>query len=289
MAVAGNAADVIAVEPGHQPITIELQFINPVAPRRRRIGQRRELRLQHVGETGRVAGLDHCGGQVRFRRLAVCFFMSAHTCRTIRHTIGQRLGDVIAACCPGFVVGLLDQQPRRLLFTFAAHTHQRPFAAQLVAMQLKLEFSAGKPLGRIFNRLPAAGVPDDDLARAVLPGWNRALKTRVGQRVVFNFNGHAFDFRVQARAFGHGPAFERAFKFKPKVIVKPAGPVFLNHVAQCLCVGHGAFCGARLLATIRLGCGAKIAFLAVALKQVVFGHVPCRHDGPLWTRHAALP
>ena len=56
MAVAGKAVRLALVQPGHQPVAVKLQLVNPVAIAWRCLGERGQLRLQHR----RQCGLDRC-------------------------------------------------------------------------------------------------------------------------------------------------------------------------------------------------------------------------------------
>src|SRR5690606_9456343 len=95
-------------------------------------------------------------------------------------------------------------------------------------------------------RLPAAVIPDHHLASTILAFRNRAFEFAVSQRMIFHLDGHAFDGRVEAGAFGDGPTLEGALEFQPKVVMQPPRPMLLNDEA-----GRGCFLawGRSVLAT----------------------------------------
>ena len=164
----------------------------------------------------------------------------------------------------GGVIPLLDQQPRLLaLSALALHAHQRPVALEFFTMQRKLELAGFQPLYRIAQRHPDATVPDDDRTGSILSGRNGALKIGVRERVVFNLDGHAFDRRIQAGAFGHCPAFQRACQFQPKVVVQMAGVMLLDYKTQCF----------GTPATLhRLRRQSEVAFAFIGKQRVCDGH-----------------
>src|SRR5690606_2725866 len=95
------------------------------------------------------------------------------------------------------------------------------------------------------KRLPAATIPDDHLARAVLPGGNRSLEGVVIHRMVFDMHRHAFDRWIQAWALRYCPAFHRAVNFEPEVIVQSARPVLLYDKLRL--AGRSSLCLPRTL------------------------------------------
>ena len=45
--------------------------------------------------------------------------------------------------------------------------------------------------------------------------------------MVFNMDGHAFNFRIEARTHRYGPTFHDTIQFQAEIIMEAARPVFL--------------------------------------------------------------
>src|SRR5690606_33125720 len=140
--------------------------------------------------------------------------------------------------------------------------HQGPVAGELLALQAELELAAPVALVRIAVGLPDAAIPDDHIARAVLPGRNGALEAGVVQRMGFHVHGQALVLGVQAWALGHRPALQGAVQFQAEVVVQTAGVVLLDDETQ------GATLAAALAYRrfIRLGGDAEVALATVLVK-----------------------
>ncbi|MNY42565.1 hypothetical protein D3C86_1774680 [compost metagenome] len=91
---------------------------------------------------------------------------------------------------------MLDQKPL-LLLARHVRAHQIPQAAELLALQLELEFALGVGRGRILLGDPDATVPHDHVTGAVMSFGDAALERGVVQRMVFNVDGQALDLGVQ--------------------------------------------------------------------------------------------
>jgi hypothetical protein len=76
--------------------------------------------------------------------------------------------------------------------------------------------------------LVGAGVPDGDVAGAVLPGGDAALEGAVLQRVVLGLHGQVVLRRVGGFAAGERPADEDAVVLEAEVPVQTAGVVLLD-------------------------------------------------------------
>src|SRR4029450_5499004 len=77
----------------------------------------------------------------------------------------------------GHAVLLLDEQPvLPVLRARPDHAHQHPAARELLALEVELEPALAIALARVLARLPAAAIPHDHRAGAVLPFGNRALE-----------------------------------------------------------------------------------------------------------------
>lgn len=131
-----------------------------------------------------------------------------------------------------------DGQPRRLLARVALHAHRHPAAHQLSPSQLELQIAVTRTLVRISDRHPSAGVPDDDIARTVVLGEDRALEARTPHRIILDWDR---------------PAFERAGHFGPEVAVQAARPVFLDHKGELIDCALGIACRFGRLQGISLG------------------------------------
>lgn len=105
-------------------------------------------------------------------------------------------------------------------------------------MQVEEQLALGQALARIADRFPGATVPDDDGSGTVLPGWYRAFKAAVGNRVVLDVDRHALFLRIEARPLGHRPAHQDAVQLQAKVVVQPGGPVLLHDEGE----GFGFSC-----------------------------------------------
>ena len=81
---------------------------------------------------------------------------------------------VVRALLARVRVALLDQQP---LVLAALRLHERPLAAQLVAAQLEQQLALVEPLVDVVQRDPAAAVPDDHRAGAVVAGRDQRLRS----------------------------------------------------------------------------------------------------------------
>src|SRR5580698_10206336 len=138
------------------------------------------------------------------------------------------------------------------------HADQMPTAAQLVAVQNKLEMAFGVALMRIAFRLPSPAVPDHHRAAAILPLRDRALELVVFDRVILDVHGETLIVRIEAWTTRHGPAFHHAIKLKPQVVVQTRSSVFLDDV--------GKAAPARLVAT-RLRRDVEFSLLSVSLER----------------------
>ena len=99
---------------------------------------------------------------------------------------------------------------------------------QLVASQPKFQIAGAKCRVGITYRLPGSAIPNNDFAGTVLFGRNGALESRIGNRMIFNGDGHAFVFGIETRPFRNGPTFHGAFELQAQVVMQLAGPVLLN-------------------------------------------------------------
>src|SRR5262249_44524390 len=71
--------------------------------------------------------------------------------------------------------------------------------------------------------------PPEHCPAAVLTLRNRSLETAVLYGVILDLHGETLVRRIEARAFGHRPALERAVELEPEVVVEMARRVLLHH------------------------------------------------------------
>ena len=175
-----------------------------------------------------------------------------------------RLGvdDAVLRARPRRVVLLLDQQPRLLPLAGAAvHPHQRPAAVQLLAVEAELELAGAVAGARSPTGCQVPLSQTITRARAVLAFRDRALEAAVVDRMVLDVHRHALVGGIEARAFRHRPALQRAVELEAKVVVKAARGVLLDHERQ------RAF---RRLAALRLARDREIALAEVGLQRGTF-------------------
>src|ERR1035441_2774538 len=101
---------------------------------------------------------------------------------------------------------MLDQKPVGTLAASAImlHSHQHPFALQLLAKQREFKIALGETFCGVVAE-PVATVPGPDRPAAVLTLWNRALEITVIERMVLYFNRKPFLARVKRWAARHRP------------------------------------------------------------------------------------
>ena len=80
--------------------------------------------------------------------------------------------------------------------------------------------------------LPRAGVPDRDVAPAVLSLRDHPLEVEVLHRVVLDAKGAASHVRVEGRTLRHGPAHQHTVDLEPHVVVRAGGAVALHDEAK---------------------------------------------------------
>ncbi len=112
--------------------------------------------------------------------------------------------------------------------------HQIPAAGEFFALEAELELALAIALLRITLRYPHAAIPDDHIARAVMPGRNGALERGIFQRVILHMHCQPAHARVKAGALGDRPALQRAIQLQAKVVMQPRGVVLLDAVLQAL-------------------------------------------------------
>ena len=275
IAVAGEEASATLLDAGQQPVPVELDFIAPLSASRHARGQGGELRRQCHGQvcfdgagqiasrlrTPRPSGRRDATARRTFLEPAQGLF---------DHAVGQGDHHVVLGQRPRPGVALLEEKPGFLLVTWLGDTHQFPQASQLLAVQLEEQLALGQFLARIADRFPGATVPDDDGSGTVLPGWDRAFKAAVGNRVVFDVDRHALFMRIEAGPLGHRPAKQDAVQLQAKVVVQPRGPVLLDDEGE----GLGFSCPhARRLRRAREVALGGVARKRIARRRGAVGHL----------------
>src|SRR5476649_1788035 len=99
------------------------------------------------------------------------------------------------------------------------HSHQYPFALQLLAKQCKFQIALGETFSGVVTE-PVTTVPDLDRATAILALWNCAFEVTVIERMILNFDRKPFLARVKRWAARHRPRFKDTVKFQSEVIVQ---------------------------------------------------------------------
>ena len=160
------------------------------------------------------------------------------------------------------VGGGLDQRPGALELA-AAHL-DRDLADLDGGLHGRLRFLAG---GEVEDAVVLGGVgarvPDNDLARAVLPLRDDAFEGGVGDGVVLGHDGVAADGGVAGGAAGHGPRLHHAADLEAQVVVEAGRVVLLDDEGE----GAGAPLGDGVGG---LGGSREVALLAVLVE--LFGH-----------------
>src|SRR5262245_32336513 len=103
-----------------------------------------------------------------------------------------------------------------------------PAPLELAAFELELEVTLGQLLVRVAVCRPAAAVPDDDAAGAILAFGNAALELGVIERMVLDMHREALVLWRQARAPGDGPALQDAVELEAQVVVQTARGVLVH-------------------------------------------------------------
>ena len=120
-----------------------------------------------------------------------------------------------------------------------------PAALELRALQREIEAALLQSAHRVALGLPAAAVPDDHLAAAVLALRDLALEVGVVERMVLDVHREPLVAGHQARPAGDGPARQRVADLEAEVVVQPPRRVLLHHegVAVAAAVGPGRLVG----------------------------------------------
>src|SRR4029077_6910990 len=103
-----------------------------------------------------------------------------------------------------------------------------PAAAQLFALERKVEMAFAITLVRIAVRNPMAAVPDHDGAAAVLSLRNGPFESVVFDGVILGVHGKALLSGNETWALGHGPALHHAVELEPEIIMQASCRMLLD-------------------------------------------------------------
>src|SRR5262249_53977905 len=173
----------------------------------------------------------------------------------------------------------LEEQPSRPLAAAAPrlHTHQVPAALEPLALERESEVPLVEAEVRIAFRHPAAAIPDDHGAAAILALGDVALEIEVLHRMVLGLDREPLAVGDETRTVRHRPALEHAVELEAKVVMEPPGRVLLHHeLAAEACLRRRR----------RLRSAVEIALLPVVLQQVLARlrlrfALACHHDHSL--------
>src|SRR5438270_1547107 len=133
-----------------------------------------------------------------------------------------------------------------------------PATLQLLAFEREVEVSLCVTTVRIAVGHPAAAIPDQHRAAAILAFRNRAFERVVLDRMVFDMHGEPFFAGHEAGPARHRPAFHHAVELEPQIVMQAGGRMLLN---------DERIAAALDLATARLGGNTELTFLAIFLKS----------------------
>ena len=259
LAAAGQELRLAAADLRLQPVAVELDLVHPAGAVRGLRLEGGERRRDEAGE--RVAGLAGARPWLCRRLLRRLAGGDVLDRAAGDHRGGLFLEDVGIGLAAGGLVAALDQQPvLPLLAALRAHADEVPAALELRALQREVEPALLQPAHRVALGLPAAAVPDDHLAAAVLALRDLALEVGIVERMVLDVHRQPLVAGHQARAAGDGPARQRVADLEAEVVVQPPRRVLLHHegVAVAAAVGPGRLVG-----------GAEVALGPVGLERHV--------------------
>src|SRR5438067_1609413 len=134
-----------------------------------------------------------------------------------------------------------------------------PAPLEPLAVEQELEMTLLQAPMRIAYRGPAAAIPDNDRAAAILAFWDIPLELQIIHRMIFGLHRQALLARNEARTPGHGPALEHAVELETQVVMQPPRGMFLHHELPA---------GARPDPRFRFRGSAKIPFLTISLERI---------------------
>src|SRR5690606_24516158 len=124
---------------------------------------------------------------------------------------------------------------RRLAFgVLARHAHERPTAAQALAVEREAELAVAQAGRDVALGQPGAAVPDDDRAAAVLAFRYLALERAVLERVILGLDCEVTSARRERGLLRHGPALQHAVVLEAEVVMQARRVVLLHDVGQAV-------------------------------------------------------
>src|SRR5215218_4213921 len=268
---AGQELDLAAIDPRLQAITVELDLVHPFAADRRMRGERREARLVE-GRQDALSGAGHAGEVRRRARALACDFgalgvigpdFAAGRKLVVRplgehrgRLLGRDLGAAWRAREP--VVGLQQEPLLLLLARFRPRAHEVPSPLQAPAFEREGEMALLVAGARIAFRRPAAFVPNDHRAAAILALRDDALEGEVFERMVLGMDRKALLAEGKARPARDGPALQHPVELEPQIVVEAAGIVLLHAEAVA---------GGGLRAALRLRGAGEVALAAIGKER----------------------
>ncbi len=244
-AAAGRQPRRAAGDPGQQAIAVIFDFVEPLRPVGRVLRQFRQLhrqlfRQRSLARAGNCHGAD-CGSARRIgigiapfaARLPDAIAVGGDLRDGAAGFDAERalVEDRAAASGQRCVVAFLDQEPvvAALFSGPAAHPHQRPAPVQLLAVEPEFERAVLIGAGRVgVERRPIAAIPQHDRAAAILSLRDDPLEPAIIERVVFDMDRQAPLARIEARPFGHRPAFQHPVELQAEIVMQPARRVLLH-------------------------------------------------------------
>ncbi len=270
----GQQADRAGLEARERPVAVELDLVQPLVAfgharaRGRELGPHglRQRRLERARQRRwpEPPGLARGGRRRPARRLGREQLLDP---AAAQHALRPLIKQLVAVTRARVRVALFDQEPVvAALAVLGLEPDQHPAAAELFAHQPELEGALPVFGLRVADRDPAAPVPDDHGAGAVLALGDRLLEVGVFQRMVLDVHGQAPDLGVERWPLGHRPAPQCVAELQPQVIMQAPRGVLLDHEQA----GPGRDLTARRLRRLR-----KIALRPIALERSrcpAFGH-----------------
>ena len=256
LAAAGQQLHVAAVDVRLQPVAVELDLVHPGVALRRLRFEGRERRRDEAGEgIARLAGprLRSCVWRFGARGLSRGDVLDR---ATRDHRGGLFLEDVGIGRARARPRRSLDQQPvLALLAAPGGHADEMPAARELCALEPEIETALLQSAHRVAVGFPAAAVPDDDLAAAVLALRDPSLEVGVVERMVLDMHREPLVARHEARTPGDRPTRERVADLQAEVVMQPTRRMLLDdeRVARAAAVGPGGLVGRGEVSLVAVG------------------------------------
>ena len=149
----------------------------------------------------------------------------------MRGDIGRRRKSILVLDHQPLVLFLRADQ-REGAFEFLATQQDAELAFLHALPDLALGLRAVMEPSPAFVRRVDAAVPDDHLARPVLPGRNYAFERSIVVGMVFHMHGEALFVTIERGPFGNRPRQEDTVAFEPEVVVQSRSGMLLDDEQQ---------------------------------------------------------